>query len=589
MLFNYSKLPLKHYAYGIKKIKFALSALHPESEDTICRISKTFLVALLLLKKQEIKTKKKFVMHEFLPKNKWMTLTDKKIFSDVTILITSWSQMLLRELTGNEKVFSPFWSPQCEEISQTLWLPIETDYQDSHSNCLSGSSEKMESNSWFSIETITNPKSKNCQMMSCPSYMCIHVGKMKNEDIRRTRKIRLYPTPCQKQKFREWLGTRRYVYNHVLDKIKTNKEKINFFDLRNKYVTTKNNPHITEWQKQTPKDIRAGAVRDLVKNYNTLFSKVEKGQLKNINVNFLNKKKESSIEIPVSSLKASKYEIKRTQNEIDNIKKKVTATKKVEEIKKGVKITKKDKGVYIYKNIMKTKIKISRRELKKEIIIKYDCRLQIKYNKWYLVVPYDAHKEKIEGRKDICALDPGVRSFQTIYSEEKIIQIKANREKLKILNDRLDKMKALKDTHIIRKRAYKKRERKIYMKKNSLIEDLHNKTIDYLTKNYQTIIIPPFESQDIVVKSKNRKMNRSLMDLQHYMFKMKLEAKCQVRNSDKIEITEEYTSKTCGRCGEINEIGGCEKYKCEKCHLELNRDINGARNIYIKTIAKLLL
>jgi transposase len=43
------------------------------------------------------------------------------------------------------------------------------------------------------------------------------------------------------------------------------------------------------------------------------------------------------------------------------------------------------------------------------------------------------------------------------------------------------------------------------------------------------------------------------------MFKMKLEAKCQVRDSDKIEITEEYTSKTCGRCGEINEIGGSEK------------------------------
>jgi IS605 OrfB family transposase len=47
-----------------------------------------------------------------------------------------------------------------------------------------------------------------------------------------------------------------------------------------------------------------------------------------------------------------------------------------------------------------------------------------------------------------------------------------------------------------------------------------------------------------VVKSKNRKMNRNLMDLQHYMFKMKLESKSRVRGSKKIEITEEYTSKT---------------------------------------------
>jgi hypothetical protein len=39
---------------------------------------------------------------------------------------------------------------------------------------------------------------------------------------------------------------------------------------------------------------------------------------------------------------------------------------------------------------------------------------------------------------------------------------------------------------------------------------------------------------------------------------------------------------------QINEIGGREMYKCDKCKLEINRDINGARNIYNKTIAKLL-
>jgi len=50
-------------------------------------------------------------------------------------------------------------------------------------------------------------------------------------------------------------------------------------------------------------------------------------------------------------------------------------------------------------------------------------------------------------------------------------------------------------------------------------------------------------------------------------------------------VNESYTSKTCGRCGNINkELGSSKSYKCSKCHLEIDRDVNGARNIYLKNI-----
>ena len=49
---------------------------------------------------------------------------------------------------------------------------------------------------------------------------------------------------------------RRFVYNRVLEKIKKGEEKINFYALRNKYVTSKNNPTLEQWQLSTPKDIR---------------------------------------------------------------------------------------------------------------------------------------------------------------------------------------------------------------------------------------------------------------------------------------------------------------------------------------------
>jgi transposase len=385
------------------------------------------------------------------------------------------------------------------------------------------------------------------------------------------------------------MGTRRYVYNKVLEKIKKDREDINFFNLRNKYVTSKGNPNVSKWEANTPKDIRAGAIRDVVKNYSSVFSLLKNKQISKFNMGFSSKKKETSIEIPLSSIKATKFEIKKTEEEIEKTKKKVSDKKKVSETKNCVKITKKDGGVYIYKDILCSKIRISKRELKKEILVKYDCRLQVKYNEWYLIVPCDVKEPTYKKeRNDLCALDPGVRSFQTIYSEEKVVQIKINKELLDKLKNKLDHMASLRDKKLIKKSSYKKREYRIYKKIGHLIDEMHHKTIDYITKNYQSIIIPPFESQDMVTNSRNRRLNRNLLELKHYMFRSRLESKCILRGCSMIVNTEEYTSKTCGRCGNINEVGSKDIFTCNKCKLSVDRDVNGARNIYIKTINKIL-
>jgi transposase len=58
----------------------------------------------------------------------------------------------------------------------------------------------------------------------------------------------------------------------------------------------------------------------------------------------------------------------------------------------------------------------------------------------------------------------------------------------------------------------------------------------------------------------------------------------KMKEKGAIICTEEYTSKTCGRCGELNNVGKSEIYRCSKCLLVIDRDINGARNILIKNI-----
>ena len=232
---------------------------------------------------------KKSVTVESLPPSKWMTLVDKQLFSNPNSLITSWLQMSVQELIGTGKVLKPFWTKQCTELSRKLWLPRETDSVVSHSNFWNGSSNKMELNSWFSMKKMENPVIKNSHTTFSPLFMSTPVDKWEN-DVIRTRKLRLYPTPDQKKIMKNWMSTRRYVYNKVLEKIKKENEKINFFDLRNKYVTSKDNPLVEEWETETPKDIRAGAVNDVVNNYKTSFSLLKNRQISGFNMSYQSKK-----------------------------------------------------------------------------------------------------------------------------------------------------------------------------------------------------------------------------------------------------------------------------------------------------------
>ena len=50
-------------------------------------------------------------------------------------------------------------------------------------------------------------------------------------------------------------------------------------------------------------------------------------------------------------------------------------------------------------------------------------------------------------------------------------------------------------------------------------------------------------------------------------------------------VSEAYTSKTCSWCGWINrKLGGKKIFKCRRCNLCLDRDINGARGIFLRAL-----
>ena len=207
-----------------------------------------------------------------------------------------------------------------------------------------------------------------------------------------------------------------------------------------------------------------------------------------------------------------------------------------------------------------------------------DCKLSFNNGRWFLIIPCKM-KIKEEFKKDsMVSLDPGKRSFMTGYTTERTFKIVTNFKRIKDIQEKLNLFQSLKDTSRISKKSWKYRRKKLYNKLDGIIDELHFKTIRKL-EEYNTILLPSFESQNMVSKSRNRNLNRNLLQLKHYLFQTRIKERC----GNRVKIcTEEFTSKTCGICGHLNNVGCKEMFDCEKCGLETDRDVNGARNILLK-------
>ena len=81
----------------------------------------------------------------------------------------------------------------------------------------------------------------------------------------------------------------------------------------------------------------------------------------------------------------------------------------------------------------------------------------------------------------------------------------------------------------------------------------------------------------------NSRTAHLMQNLSFYKFKTKLQSLCNKRGCNLYIVDESYTSKTCGKCGELNNnLKGSKIFKCTKCNLVIDRDWNGARNILLK-------
>ena len=206
------------------------------------------------------------------------------------------------------------------------------------------------------------------------------------------------------------------------------------------------------------------------------------------------------------------------------------------------------------------------------------------------------------------ALDPGVRTFQTGFDDEgTAIEFGTKTDNRRIFAlcqhlDALESRRSAKRTgdpkrfvHAHKKRANMKRAAgRMRERIRNLVDELHKKMALWLCTNYDVVLIPEFQTARMARRREQRcignKTARMMYTWAHYRFRQRLLHKAREhRRCRVVLVREDYTSKTCGRCGRINRnLGGAETYRCASstCGYVAGRDTSAARNILLRFLTE---
>jgi putative transposase len=213
---------------------------------------------------------------------------------------------------------------------------------------------------------------------------------------------------------------------------------------------------------------------------------------------------------------------------------------------------------------------------------------KISYNsildEYLLLVPVKVLPIVDNNRKDLIVLDPGLRTFMTGLSDNIMLKIGQNvNAKIKKL---VKREKIIKFNVNIPKKIKKKNERLINKKIYNLTDELHWKTIKFLTFNFKAIFLGDMSAKNIVSKQNkilSANMKEACLRTRFYEFRQRLKYKCSLTGTKFKLVDEFYTSKTCSLCGFYkNDLQGNKIYNCTNCNKTIDRDVNGCRNIYFK-------
>lgn len=444
------------------------------------------------------------------------------------------SARLEGDSTSSESGLMPYWNESCKEVSDALSWLTKTVSPDSGLTTSGGCVSYTGVRSWYSTRQHSVPNAR--WLRTClPSSTASQVDCTDCENTSlKSRKIQIYPSPELNRVWKQWNAACRYAYNQAIAWLKLNgstgKLKIRDIIMQS---------DLPQWVKDTPCHIRQNAIFDAHRAY-----KVSK------NCKF-------------RSCRAPSQTIKFNDSNYSS-------------------------GTW-YSRLTKGLTFIASEPVPQQC--RYATQLIKCKGKWFAVFPEQAPKTPSKSDR-IIALDPGVRTFLTGFDGSKFLEFGCgDMSRITRLCQHLDNLMsraAICKNRRQRQKMYKAAGR-MRTKIQDLVNETHKQTACYLTQNYRIIFLPTFETSQmvqIVLRKIRSKTARAMLTWAHYRFKLFLKQAAIRRGCTVVDVTEEYTSKTCVRCGHVHaKLGGSKKFKCPSCGHELPRDFNGAFGIMLKALS----
>lgn len=357
--------------------------------------------------------------------------------------------------------------------------------------------------------------------------------------------------------------------------------------MRDKFVTAKDNPFYSErpWLEQTPKVIRQSAAFQSAAAYQAAFTNLANGNIKCFDMRFRSKKREQDRGYTLG-------------------------------IEKFVTFCKDRDDAYTLTILPKSIGKI--RFFEKPPIDNRpiaDCSIHKDgFGDYWLLVPFTRTRTKPTAPRPVLSIDPGVITPFVGYSPNQDarfdgVELVASLDKLHAriaaLDKRIEKcskhaiLEHLSDLQLARRRGWRGKQtrtlvqtlqearKKLFCDAKRVRDDFHWKLANKYAHDHDTILLPKLQTKRLC-RGLRAKTNRRMFGIAHGMFLNRLASKCDELGTTLLSPSEAYTTKTCGSCGALNKPNSKDDrvYICGSCGFSAHRDVNAARNIYVKWLTE---
>ena len=301
---------------------------------------------------------------------------------------------------------------------------------------------------------------------------CAEAKRLKREEregfVTRSWTYRLLPNPEQRTTLRKFHGCARVTYNAGLEVAKGNDGKVPDLETMRARLVYQDAPFVQDgrdWLLQTPKQVRANALRDLIKAQQSNFAKKKRNKKHKWKLRFRKRKNTQAIEIPLQDVR--KFERVDTHT--------------------GV--------VRMFPTFLgESGVRFRLREGEAVVEPCGDCRLSMdRRGSFFLHVPHLVPKPETRTSGSVVGIDPGVRSMLAFYSSDGVVgEFGADIAPLERLERLRNKLRGLlrRAKNARRRRGLRKGIARLQTRIENRRSDLHAKAARFFCDNFDIVLLP---------------------------------------------------------------------------------------------------